>query len=67
MPHSFDVTVSSHDELKAGITEAKRRGSQHAHHRIVISGALSLAEASLLAAQMASVTSGMCTGVSPRI
>ena len=63
---SFDVTVSSHDELQKGITAARRHGSQHAHHRVVVSGDYGHTEASLLAAQMAAATSGMPTGVYPR-
>jgi len=61
--HSFDVTVSSHEELQCGITAARRHGSQHAHHRVVVSGEYGHTEASLIAAQMAAATSGMPTGV----
>lgn len=62
---SFDVTVSTHDLLRAGVTEARLPGSQEHHHRIVIA-ADSHAEASLLAAQMAGCHA-MCTGVFLRI
>jgi len=63
---SYDVTVSSHDELREGITAARRHGSQHTHHRVVVSGDYGHTEASLIAAQMAAATSGMPTGVYPR-
>ncbi len=56
--HSFDVTVSSHDDLKKGIVAKKVHGSQHAHHRVVISADYSPEEAQIVAAQMAHVTSG---------
>lgn len=34
--YSFDVTVSTHDDLKRGVTELKVKGSQHRWHRIVV-------------------------------
>ena len=65
--HSFDVTVSSNEELRLGVTAARRHGSQHRHHRVVVGGGLKVKEAHLLAAQMASATSGIVTGVYSRI
>lgn len=62
---SFDVTVSTHDLLKVGVTEARLPGSQHHHHRIVVA-AETRNEAALLAAQMASVR-WTCTGLYDRI
>lgn len=62
---AFDVTVSTHDLLQAGVTAARLPGSQERHHRVVIA-AESHGEASLLAAQMASCQ-GVCTGVYDRI
>jgi hypothetical protein len=63
--YSFDVTVSTHDLLKAGVIAARLWGSQERHHRIVVV-AESRNEAALLAAQMASIH-GVCTGVYDRI
>jgi hypothetical protein len=62
---SFDVTVSTHDLLKAGVVAARLWGSQERHHRIVVA-ADSRNEAALIAAQMASCTA-TCTGVYDRI
>lgn len=62
---SFDTTVSTHDLLKAGVTEARLPGSQHRHHRVVVA-AEDRDEAALLAAQMVLCT-GICTGVYDRI
>jgi len=65
--YSFDVTVSSHDLLKRGVTEARLPGSSHRHHRIVVE-ATNRDEAALAAAQMASCIPGaMCTGLYDRI
>jgi hypothetical protein len=58
---SFDVTVSTHDLLKLGITEARFVGAEANHHRIVVA-AETVEEAALVAAQMASCKY-MCTGV----
>lgn len=67
---SIDVTMSTHDLLRAGVTEATSDellpGTdqvRHRHHRIVID-ALDLTEAMLTAAQMAHTTHGrgMVTG-----
>jgi hypothetical protein len=33
---SFDVEVSTHDLLKAGVTAMHVKGSQHTWHRIVV-------------------------------
>ncbi len=67
MVFSFDVTVSSHDLLKRGITEARLPGSPHHHHRIVIE-APNRDDAALAAAQMAACIPGaMVTGVYDRI
>ena len=63
---SFDVTVSTHDDLKDGIIAKKVHGSQHAHHRIVVC-ADDPTEAQLIAAQMAHCTSGYVTGAFHRI
>jgi hypothetical protein len=63
---SFDATVSTHDLLKAGVTEARLPGSEHAHHRVVVA-ANTRDEAALLAAQMVSAVWGMCTGLYDRI
>lgn len=63
--YSFDVTVSTHDLLRVGVTAARLYGSPERHHRIVV-GADSRNEASLIAAQMAS-HHGMWTGVYDRI
>lgn len=63
---SFDVTVSNYDALRVGVTAIKLHGSQHRHHRIVLSGTYTLEEAHLLAAQIASCQ-GMCTGVYLRL
>lgn len=65
--YSFDATVSSHDLLKRGITEARLPGSPHRHHRIVIE-AETRDEAALLAAQMAaSIPGAVVTGLYDRI
>lgn len=65
--YSFDATVSSHDLLKRGITEARLPGSPHHHHRIVIE-AETRDEAALAAAQMASCIPGaLVTGIYDRI
>jgi hypothetical protein len=62
---SFDTTVSTHDLLKAGVTEARLLGSPHHHHRVVVA-AETRDEAALLAAQMVSCTA-ICTGLYDRI
>lgn len=36
---SFDVTVSTHDDLKRGVTELRRCGSQYPWRRVTVSGA----------------------------
>lgn len=61
--YSFDVTVSTHDLLKAGVVAARLPGSSERHHRIVVA-AESRNEAALLAAQMARRVDGsarVCT------
>lgn len=63
--YSFDVTVSTHDLLRAGVTAGRLRGSQERHHRIVVAAG-TRNEAALIAAQMAS-QHGTCTGVYDRI
>ena len=63
---SFDATVSSHDLLKAGVVEARLPGSPHRHHRVVVA-AEDRDTAALLACQMVSCTSGICTGLYDRI
>jgi hypothetical protein len=64
---SFDVTVSSHDLLKRGITEARLPGSPHHHHRVVIA-ADNRDDAALAAAQMAACIPGVVvTGCYDRI
>lgn len=62
---SFDATVSTHDLLKRGVTEARLPGSPHRHHRVVVA-AETRDEAALLAAQMVSCTA-ICTGLYDRI
>jgi hypothetical protein len=52
MIFSFDVTVSTHNLLKAGVTEARIYGSPYNHHRIVVA-APDRDTAALVAAQMA--------------
>jgi hypothetical protein len=54
--YAVDVTVSTHDDLKAGVVEV-------GWFRVLISAdeVSSDCEARLLAAQMASATFGMCT------
>ncbi|MCW2904221.1 MAG: hypothetical protein JWO67_6486 [Streptosporangiaceae bacterium] len=62
MVFSIDVTVSSHDLLRRGVTEARLPGSPHHHHRVVVD-APDLTEAMLTAAQMAASIPGvMVTG-----
>ena len=61
----FDVTVSSHDMLKAGVTAARLPGGSERHHRVVVAAG-SRDEAALIAAQMASCQE-VCTGVYDRI
>lgn len=64
---AFDATVSSHDLLKAGVTEARLPGSPHHHHRVMVE-AESRDEAALIAAQMVSCIPGaVCTGLYDRI
>jgi len=64
---TFDATISTHDLLKAGVTEARMPGSQHRHHRVVVA-AEDRDAAALIAAQMVCcVSGGMCTGLYDRI
>jgi hypothetical protein len=63
---AFDATCSTHDLLKAGVTEARLPGSPHHHHRVVVD-ADTRDEAALIAAQMVSTCWGMCTGLYDRI
>jgi hypothetical protein len=65
MIYSFDVTVSTHDLLKAGVVTARLPGSPERHHRIVVA-ADTRNEAALIAAQMTSWW-GVCTGVYDRV
>lgn len=62
---AFDVTVSTHDLLREGVTEARLYMGEATHHRIVV-GADSEAEAFLVAGQMASCQH-QCTGVYLRV
>lgn len=62
---SFDVTVSTHDLLKVGVTAGRFFGCPANHHRVVVS-ADDRDDAALVAAQMASCH-GVCTGVYDRI
>lgn len=64
--YSFDATYSTHDLLKAGVTEARLPGSPHRHHRVVVE-AETRDEAALIAAQVVSTCWGMCTGIYDRI
>ena len=66
MAHQFDVQVSDHDSLKLGVVAKRLHGSQHTHHRVVVSGSYTFEEAHLIAAQMAAAH-GMPTAVLPRI
>lgn len=61
----FDVTVSTHEDLKSGRLAIPVNGSQHAHHRVVIETDNDV-DASLTAALMASEY-GIVTGIYPRI
>lgn len=54
---SVDVTLSTHNLLKAGVTEARLPGSPHRHHRVVVE-ADTVADGLLLAAQLAHTTHG---------
>lgn len=64
---AFDATVSTHNLLKAGITEARLPGSSHRHHRVLVE-AETRDEAALIASQMVSCIPGaMCTGLYDRI
>ena len=70
---AFDVTVSSHDLLKAGITEARLPAMPHwppateHHHRIVVDAA-DVVEAALTAAQWAGhIRGAICTGTYLRL
>jgi hypothetical protein len=62
---SFDATISTHDLLKAGVTEARLPGSEHHHHRVIVAAG-DRDSAALLAAQMVSCTA-ICTGLYDRI
>jgi hypothetical protein len=63
--YSFDVTYSTHDDLKNHVTEIRDIYAPAHHHRIVIA-ASSRTEAALLAAQMVCCYA-ICTGVYDRI
>ncbi|WP_445183965.1 hypothetical protein ACTXG6_36955 [Pseudonocardia sp. Cha107L01] len=63
--YTFDATASTHDQLRAGVTEARIYGSQHSHHRIVVA-APDRDTAALVAAQMVSCHH-MCTGLYDRV
>lgn len=65
-PQQFDVTVSTHEDLRKGIVAKKLPGSQHKHHRVTVSGEYGN-DAELIAGQMAQATSGYVTGIYPRI
>lgn len=68
MIFSIDVTLSTHNLLRRGITEGRIPGSEHHHHRIVLD-APDPSEAMLTAAQMAHTVFGhaMVTGTYWRI
>lgn len=66
MEHSFDIEVSSHDDLKEGIVAKRIMSSQHTHHRIVISGEYTEVEAAIIACQMGNIW-GMTTACYIRI
>lgn len=61
--YAVDVTVSTHDALRARVVELPAALGGPSYHRVFISAAEvgSDREAVLLAAQMASATRGMCT------
>lgn len=63
--YSFDVEVSTHELLKAGVLAGRFFGSPAHHHRVVVA-ATSFTEARLVAAQMASCH-GICTRVFTRV
>lgn len=65
---SIDVTMSSHDLLRRGVTEGRLPGSQHRHHRVVVEASDEV-EALLTAAHMAHTCFGhaMVTGTYLRI
>lgn len=65
MRYSFDVTVTSQDALREGMTEQRLQGSRHEHHRVVVE-APDLDTATLIAAQMAACH-GVVTSVMARI
>ena len=58
--YAVDVTVSDHDSLRLGVTERPWCPGAPGWHRVLV-WAASDSEARLVAAQMASATSGMCT------
>lgn len=62
---SFDIEVSTHDDLKAGRTAIRIQGSQHTHHRVTVS-ADNITEAACIAVQMGMI-SGYVTACHPRI
>lgn len=64
MLYSFDVEVSTHDDLRLGVLAIKLYGSQRTWHRVVVD-AENANDAELIAAQMA-CCHGMCTATYPR-
>lgn len=60
MIYTVEVTVSDHDHLRQGVTARPWCPGARDWHRVVVE-AESDQEAVLLAAQMASATSTMCT------
>lgn len=62
---TFDVTMSTHEDLRLGRTEVRGFAAEASHHRVVVH-ADTVAEAFLLASQMASCH-GMCTGCYLRV
>lgn len=63
---SFDVEVSTREDLTKGVLARRVRGSQHAWHRVVIA-ADTRNEAALLAVLMASAHGWIVTAVHDRI
>lgn len=61
--YAVDVTVSTHDALRAGVIELGAAAGGPSWHRVLISGdeAGTDRDAVLLAAQMAAATGGVCT------
>lgn len=62
---SFDVTVSTHDDLKRGVIAKRLYGSPNNHHRIVV--AAETRNAAALDASAMALQHGYLTGLYDRI